>query len=77
MATAPDTRIWEEASRDDAVVVSRDEDFVAHVQAGGARLVWIRIGNCSNAALLAIVEANWTDIQQRLGQGDRFVELRA
>jgi predicted nuclease of predicted toxin-antitoxin system len=60
---ASDTAIWAEASRDDAVVISRDEDFGKLLRdRGGARLVWIRIGNCTNAALLATIEMNWSAI---------------
>jgi predicted nuclease of predicted toxin-antitoxin system len=75
---AADTAIWAEAMRDDAVVVSRDEDFVNLLRdRGGARLVWIRVGNCSNPALLAMIETNWPAIRQRLSDGDRLIELRS
>ena len=75
---AADTAIWTEAMRDDAVVVSRDEDFVRLLRdRAGARLVWIRVGNCTNAALLAMIETNWLAIRQRLADGDRLIELRS
>ncbi len=77
MSAAPDAAIWAEAARDDAVVLSRDEDFVGLTRAGSARLVWIRIGNCANATLLAAVEANWPAIRRRLEDGERLVELRS
>ncbi len=77
MSAAPDSDIWAEASRDNAVVISRDEDFVARVRSGGARLVWIRIGNCTNPTLLAAIEENWPAIQDKLQGGERLVELRA
>jgi len=75
---AADTAIWAEAARDDAVVVSRDEDFVRLLRdRGGARLVWIRVGNCANPALPALIEANWSAVQRRLSDGDRLIELRS
>lgn len=75
---AADTAIWAEAMRDDAVIVSRDEDFVRLLRdRGGARLVWIRVGNCTNPALLATIRANWPAIRQRLSDGDRLIELRS
>ena len=77
LKAAPDAAIWTEAQRDNAVVISRDEDFVALAgRSGGARVVWIRLGNCTNAALLAAVETNWPAIATRLTAGERLVELR-
>lgn len=74
---AADTAIWAEAVRDNAVVVSRDEDFVTLLHGrGGARLVWIRIGNCTNPALLVKVQTSWPAIERRLADGDRLIELR-
>ncbi len=77
MSAAPDADIWAEATRDNAVVISRDEDFVARVRSGGGRLVWIRIGNCANPTLLAAIEGNWPSIHEKLESGERLVELRA
>jgi predicted nuclease of predicted toxin-antitoxin system len=75
---AADLAIWADAMHDDAVVVSRDEDFVKLLRdRGGARLVWIRVGNCTNANLLAMIEGNWPAIEQRLSDGDRLIELRS
>lgn len=77
LSDAPDTAIWAEAARDDAVVISRDEDFLTlwHGR-GGARLVWVRLGNCANATLLATIQTHWPAISQRLSDGDRLIELR-
>lgn len=59
------------------MVFSRDEDFVTLLRnRGGARLVWVRVGNCANPTLLAAVETNWRAIEQRLEAGERLVELR-
>lgn len=77
LSAAADTAIWNEARRDNAVVIRRDEDFVALTRSpGGARVIWIRLGNCTNASLLAAIEASWTEILGRLGAGDTLVELR-
>ena len=78
LSGAADDVIWADAARDEAVVVSRDEDFVNLLRdRGGARLVWIRVGNCTNPALLAMIEASWPAIRQRLSDGDRLIELRS
>ena len=48
------SEIWEYASRNDCVVISKDEDFLylANTPSAKARLVWIRMGNCRTRVLL-------------------------
>lgn len=76
LGEADDGDIWAAARRDDAVVVTKDIDFVDLFHSvGGARLVWVRCGNCSNDELLALFKANWDAVFRRLQRGDRFVEL--
>lgn len=78
LGAASDAAIWAEAGRDNAVVISRDEDFVALARrSGGARVVWVRLGNCTNATLLATIETSWPRILERLVAGELLVELRA
>lgn len=77
LSAASDGDIWAEACRDNAVVISRDEDFVRLTRhPGGARLVWVRLGNCSNSALLEAIGAAWSEIMSRLCNGEGLVELR-
>jgi hypothetical protein len=38
--------------------------------------VWIRKGNCSNAALMTWLEPLWPETVKRLEQGERLIELR-
>ena len=75
---ATDTAIWDYASRNDCVLISKDEDFLymANVPSAKARLVWVRIGNCRTKALLAAVERLWPKIEAGLKAGDRVIELR-
>lgn len=76
LASASDSAIWTEAQRDRAVVISRDEDFVALARrVGGARVVWVRLGNCTNTTLLAAIESTWPAIVARLASGETLVEL--
>tara|TARA_R110000787_G_scaffold20671_1_gene61546 strand:- start:1519 stop:1848 length:330 start_codon:yes stop_codon:yes gene_type:complete len=76
LASASDIAIWTEAQRDQAVVISRDDDFVGLAQRmGGARVVWVRLGNCTNATLLATIEVHWPGIAARLDAGEVLVEL--
>ena len=77
--TADDPAIWERARNEQAVIISKDEDFVDHwiLSAAPVQLVWVRKGNCSNRALLAWIELLWTDVVKRLEQGEKLIELRA
>jgi predicted nuclease of predicted toxin-antitoxin system len=79
LQAADDGPVWEHAREGNAVIVSKDEDFVDRwlLSDKPVPLVWIRKGNCSNRALLEWLEPLWLDILQRLEQGERFIELRA
>lgn len=76
---AADPVVWEHACQQNAVVISKDEDYVdrALLSETPAALIWIRKGNCSNAALLAWFEPLWPETLRRLEQGERLIELRA
>ena len=72
-----DEPIWRQAQREDAVIVSKDEDFALRVMLGrpGPSVVWVRIGNCSNRALLDWFVPQVDDIVHRIAQGERLIEL--
>jgi len=76
--TTTDSFIWDHARKSNAVVVSKDEDFVDRwlLKPEGVALVWIRRGNCSNEALVRWLTPLWPDIITRLTQGEKLVELR-
>ena len=77
-ATA-DLVVWERARQENAIVVSKDEDFVDRwlLSEDPVPLIWIRKGNCSNDALLAWFEPLWQETLTRLERGERLIELRA
>mgnify|MGYP006952617127 CR=1 FL=1 len=75
MGEASDRQVWGEASRLEAVVVSKDSDFL-RLAASGGRLVHMRIGNCSNRVLFEIVDRSWPAVVQQLEIGERVVEVR-
>lgn len=59
-AEAEDRTLWSKAASLNAVMVGKDSDLVT--SAGrGARRVRVRIGGRSNAALYAIVRAEWSE----------------
>jgi predicted nuclease of predicted toxin-antitoxin system len=75
LGEATDAEVWAEARRRDAVMVSKDSDFLA-LAARDGRLVRLRIGNRSNRDLFDIIARNWPEVVERLDSGERIVELR-
>jgi len=75
--SADDSEIWRLASELNAVIVTKDEDFVslAAIRAAGPPIVWIRIGNCSNRALEAWFEPLLEQVVAQIQAGARVVEL--
>ena len=78
LGEATDVEIWGYASRNDCVVISKDEDFLhlANARLSEARLVWIRLGNCRTTVLLAAIKRSWPRIEAALTAGDQVVEIR-
>ena len=58
--------------------VSKDEDFfiLAMRVDDSGRLLWLRIGNCRTAALIASFEKSLPAILDAFQSGQRIVELR-
>jgi hypothetical protein len=77
--TADDPVIWERARSEQAVIISKDEDFVDHWllsnQTGGIHLDSQR--QLFEPRLLEWLEPLWPDAVKRLEQGEKFLELRA
>ena len=73
---ADDPVIWERAQTENAIIISKDQDFVDRwiLSDRPVALVWIRRGNCS--ALIEWFELLWPDTLNRLEQGEQLVELR-
>ena len=77
LAQSSDEVIWLEAAREGAVVLSKDEDFARFtvMRIEPVTVVWLRMGNCRTAALLATLEHAWPDILQELDAGARLIEI--
>lgn len=75
MERADDAAIAAWAVDAQAVVVTKDDDF-GRLGQGQLRIVWIRLGNASNAALIAAVAPLWDEICAQLAGGARIVEIR-
>jgi len=77
LATTADIDIWNRALEETRIVISKDEDFfhLAHRDGDVGRLLWVRMGNCRTAALVARFEGDWPRIQQSFASGHRIVLL--
>jgi predicted nuclease of predicted toxin-antitoxin system len=73
-----DADIWRMALANGQVIVTKDEDFARRQQSSGTgpQIVWIRIGNCSNAALQAAIQPVWSSVCAMLAGGETLVEVR-
>ena len=72
-----DLDIWRHADRTGACLITKDEDFVALAgkSTNGPKVVWIRIGNISNAALWQALDPQLDEIIQALNAGERIIEV--
>jgi predicted nuclease of predicted toxin-antitoxin system len=75
---AEDGVIWRHAQAHGLVIVTKDEDFALRVQAteSGPGVVWLRVGNTSNAALRAWFVPRVPQIVTLLAGSTRLVEIR-
>ena len=78
LARESDIHIWNYASENSCIIVSKDEDFVylAQPPEAEARLLWVRLGNCRTSVLLEAFDRFWSPIMTSLESGDRVLEIR-
>ena len=64
LGAAPDPIIWEYARDNDFIIVTRDADFSdLNVMRGyPPKVIWIRRGNCTTAAIESILRVNYQAI---------------
>jgi predicted nuclease of predicted toxin-antitoxin system len=74
---ADDRSIFEAARKEAAVLVSKDQDFVALVQRHGPppKLIWLTCGNTSNDALRLLFRSALPAALRQLDEGDDIVEI--
>ena len=77
LGAANDIAIWEHTRRIRAILMTKDEDFVALAlrEPSAPQVVWLRIGNISNDALWMRISAALDEILESLETGERIVEV--
>ena len=75
---ASDREPWRFALDNQAVIVTKDEDFSNMIAHGGEApsVVWVRIGNTRRTVLLAWFEPLVDEIVRLIEDGQRLIELR-
>ena len=78
MQSESDRVVWAYAKTNSFDLVSKDEDFIylSSQDQAGPRVIWVRLGNCSNASLVAAFERLWPQLEQWMESSDRLVEVR-
>jgi predicted nuclease of predicted toxin-antitoxin system len=74
---AEDGAIWDHAQQIGAAILTKDEDFATRAQQvqSGPTIVWLRIGNSSNAALRSWLEPRLPGIVELMAAGNRLIEV--
>lgn len=79
MRDADDTSIWNHTIRNQAILITKDEDFPQRSlrKPGSAPIiVWLRVGNTSRRALLQWFEPLLPEIIRAIQRGERLIEVR-
>lgn len=65
LAQASDTAVWRHAGAHDFVLVSKDADFhqLSLVHGAPPKVIWIRRGNVSTAAIATLLRAHSADVE--------------
>jgi predicted nuclease of predicted toxin-antitoxin system len=76
LASRADKFVWSWAASRDAVVVSKDKDFLNRVVVGSPpRLIWITMGNTRKKYLIDRLAFHWPNIERALQEGEWMVEV--
>ncbi len=61
-----------------AVIVTKDEDFAERASRtiNSPIIVWLRIGNATNPALLKWLQPRWSQVLMLLEEGHRLIQVR-
>lgn len=79
LRSADDKKIFLTAKRENAVVMTKDTDFVHLLELFGPppQVIWVTSGNTSNARLKEILSNTLTKTLELLASGEELVEINA
>ena len=79
LAAAPDSVIWSHAAATDAVLVTKDEDFVLlrALDNRGPAVIWVPLGNTTNRVLSERFAEKFPEIVAALARGNTIIEISA
>jgi predicted nuclease of predicted toxin-antitoxin system len=74
---ATDHKIFEEANKANAVIMSKDDDFIQLIEQRGTppKLIWVTCGNTSNARMREILSTTLLKTKELLESGENIVEI--
>ena len=75
---ADDAQVWEYAVRERIAVLTKDEDIAARRlrEPLGPTIIWLRVGNCSRAALVRWLTPLLDSIEALVDAGEGVIEVR-
>jgi predicted nuclease of predicted toxin-antitoxin system len=75
---ATDLDLWNRSLVEQRIVISKDEDFIflANRPDDTGRLIWVRLGNCRNPAILEAFDRAHDGIVAAMDAGQRIIEIR-
>ena len=78
LSDADDRTVWDYAIRELRIVISKDQDFIFLANRPGdiGKLLWLRLGNCRNAALMRAIDQVHDSLIIAFDSGQRIVELQ-
>jgi len=77
LKAATDFAIFQQAKKENAVIMSKDQDFVKLIDIHGIppQLIWITCGNTSNAQMCEILESTLGKAVSLLNKKEPIVEI--
>jgi predicted nuclease of predicted toxin-antitoxin system len=74
---ASDTAIWDYALKNNRIIITKDDDFVFRSQLSSTSpvIIWLRIGNCTNKALVHWFAPHLDIISEKVKNGESIIEL--
>jgi predicted nuclease of predicted toxin-antitoxin system len=73
MASDPDIAVYCTIER--CILISKDDDFLAHQMQMDFKFVWLRIGNATNSKLFTWLAPRWPQIEKLLLAGETMIEV--